>query len=538
MNLIGFLLRSSWPVVVAAAVTGAISGGASVLLIALINRALSGAAAAPEAGGGVIGLFVGLALLTLLSSLVSQLLLAALSESAVYQLRLQLSQQILAVPLQQLEKLGANRLLATLTEDTLAIGSAAFNLPFICVDLALVLGCLGYLAWLSRPVLAGTLVFLVVAIALVQWLITLTFRVLKRAREEQDTLFKHFQAITAGLKELKLHRARRQVFFDEELRQTAGQLRRYRISGLRLAAIATSSGEILFFSLLGLLVLGLPRWIDISAPVLSGYALTLTYLTRPLQSLLQSLPSLSQASVALQKVDTLGLSLSQQAETSEQLQLPADFRLAQIELVQLTYTYPSDSDGSPFTLGPLNLTIKAGEILFIAGGNGSGKSTLAKLIVGLYQPEGGQLCLNGQPISDRNREAYRQLFSTVFSDFFLFDKLLGLELKDLDQQAGAYLEQLQIAHKVQVQAGVLSTLNLSQGQRKRLALLTAYLEDRPLYLFDEWASDQDPYFREIFYRQILPTLKQRGKTVIVISHDDRYFDVADRLLKLEYGQSV
>ncbi|MBD2256534.1 cyclic peptide export ABC transporter [Pseudanabaena sp. FACHB-2040] len=535
MNLIGFLLRNSWRVMVMAGLTGIISGGTSVLLLALINQTLG---SDQVAGSLVLWSFIGLAAVTLLSSLTSQILLATLSESSVFRLRLQLSRQILAVPLRQLEALGANRLLATLTEDTLTIGNAAFNLPFICVDLALVLGCLAYLAWLSVPVLAGTLVFLIAAIALVQWLINQTLRVFKQAREQQDFLFKHFQAITAGLKELKLHRERRQVFFTEELQSTAEKLRDYRVAGLRLSAIASSGGEILLFTLLGLLVFGLPNWVEMTPTVLSGYVLTLVYLTRPLQSLLQSLPGLGQASVSLQKVDALGLSLAEHAETNEQLQFSSTFTPTQIDLVQLTYTYPNDTDGSHFTLGPIDLTIKAGEVVFIVGGNGSGKSTLAKLLVGLYSPDEGKICVNDMPITDQNREAYRQLFATVFADFFLFEKLLGLNLADLDAQAKTYLERLQLGHKVQVTEGMLSTLNLSQGQRKRLALLTAYLEDRPIYLFDEWASDQDPYFREIFYHQILPELKQQGKTVLVISHDDRYFSIADRLLKLEYGSVV
>jgi putative ATP-binding cassette transporter len=66
--------------------------------------------------------------------------------------------------------------------------------------------------------------------------------------------------------------------------------------------------------------------------------------------------------------------------------------------------------------------------------------------------------------------------------------------------------------------------------------MAAYLEDRPVYLFDEWAADQDPLFKEMFYREFLPELKSRGKTVIVITHDDRYFPVADRIIKLENGQ--
>lgn len=160
------------------------------------------------------------------------------------------------------------------------------------------------------------------------------------------------------------------------------------------------------------------------------------------------------------------------------------------------------------------------------------------MIAGLYIPETGEICLDGKTITERNRESYRQLFATVFSDFYLFERILGINLNNLDAQAQEYLTKLNLEQKVQVKEGILSTTDLSQGQRKCLALLTAYLEDRPIYLFDEWASDQDPFFREIFYKQLLPELKHRGKTVLVISHDDRYFHLADRVIKLEYGKLV
>ena len=138
--------------------------------------------------------------------------------------------------------------------------------------------------------------------------------------------------------------------------------------------------------------------------------------------------------------------------------------------------------------------------------------------------------------TDENREFYRQHFSVVFSDFYLFESLLGLDSPELDEQARNYLAQLQLTHKVEVKDGALSTTDLSQGQRKRLALLTAYLEDRPIYVFDEWAADQDPLFKEVFHYQLLPELKAKGKTVLVISHDDRYYHVADHIIKLEYGK--
>jgi putative pyoverdin transport system ATP-binding/permease protein len=215
---------------------------------------------------------------------------------------------------------------------------------------------------------------------------------------------------------------------------------------------------------------------------------------------------------------------------------PHEFK--QIDLQQATHSYQLAGEENPFTLGPIDLSLHPGELVFIVGGNGSGKSTLAKLITGLYVPDRGEIRWDGQIVDDRHREQYRQLFSTVFADFYLFDRFVGLRLVDGDAQAKMYLEKLQLTHKVAIEQGKLSTTALSQGQRKRLALLTAYLEDRPIYLFDEWAADQDPFFREIFYQQLLPELKQRGKAVLVISHDDRYFHLADRLLKLDYGKIV
>jgi putative pyoverdin transport system ATP-binding/permease protein len=200
------------------------------------------------------------------------------------------------------------------------------------------------------------------------------------------------------------------------------------------------------------------------------------------------------------------------------------------------HLHPPGGEEMGFLLGPISLTLLPGQITFIVGGNGSGKSTLAKLITGLYPARTGSIYLDGVPITDENREWYRQHFSAIFSDFYLFDSYLGFNHSDLDQEVQSYLKQLQLDHKVQVRDGVLSTTNLSQGQRKRLALLTAYLEDRPVYLFDEWASDQDPHFRDLFYRQILVRLKELGKAVIVITHDDRYFNLADNIIKLDYGQ--
>jgi putative pyoverdin transport system ATP-binding/permease protein len=538
MNLIEFLLKASWMSVLAAAITGSISGMGSAAAIALINRSISQITPAhPQAPSELLWGFAGLVVVSLVTTLVSQFLLAQLAQDAIYKLRLRISGWILASPLRHLEELGTSRLLATLTEDIQAISSGVFSIPTLCVNAAIVIASLVYLGWLSIGVLVGTLVFMALSIAIVQLLINQAVRSFTAAREENDALMSHFQAITNGIKELKLHSRRREDFLQEDLQTTAATLREYRIGSQRAIALSSGIGELSFFLLLGLLVYGLPQIQTVSAELLSGYVLTISYLMRPIGNTLAILPNLGLAGVALRKIDTLGLSLASRAETFARTTLSPD-RFKQIDIQQATHSYQLAGEENTFTLGPIDLRLYPGELVFIVGGNGSGKSTLAKLITGLYVPDRGEIRLDGQIVDDRNRELYRQLFSTVFADFYLFDRFVGLGLADDDVQAKMYLDKLQLTHKVAISEGKLSTTALSQGQRKRLALLTAYLEDRPIYLFDEWAADQDPFFREVFYQQLLPELKQRGKAVLVISHDDRYFHLADRVLKLDYGKII
>lgn len=587
MRFIRFLLEVSWQNILIATIAGLISGGGNAILIALINRAVA-QASLPNA----LLYFAALGVCTIFTSTIAQFMLINLSQNAIYQLRVRLSQNILSSPLQHLESLGENRLLATLTDDVRVLSHAVSAIPSICIDLATVIGCLVYLALISNIIFALTVTTSSIAILCVQTRLGKAQRLFSVAREEEDNLFKHFQAITRGTKELKLHRSRREDFSSRNLQGSAAKLRQKNSTAMQSFAIANGVGQFSQLSSLALVLFVLPWFMHIPIPMLSTYVLTTTYLSLPLQNLLRRLPDLLQGNVALQKIDMMKLSLTRQSEIDEVNVVstvarqknvdstinsyikPNQFEL-KLELAQATYLYhpggdekgplnpngpslrqghqlgqghkpkkghhpgdmhPPNDDEKGFLLGPISLTLQSGQITYIVGGNGSGKSTLAKLITGLYPPKTGSIYLDGILITEQNREWYRQHFSAIFSDFYLFDSCLGFNHTDLDREVERYLKQLQLDHKVQVKDGVLSTTSLSQGQRKRLALLTAYLEDRPIYLFDEWASDQEPLFRDLFYKQILTKLKERGKAVLVITHDDRYFHLADQIIKLDYGK--
>jgi putative ATP-binding cassette transporter len=533
MKLLSTLLRYSRSSLLVASLAGVFAGLCSAGLLALVHLMLR----QPEKGGQLLWPYVGLTLLVPVASVFSTYLLMRLGQQAVVDLRLDLSRQILRTPLARLEQLGSHRLLAALTEDVTALTQAVVLVPAACMSGAMVVGCLAYLSWLSWRMFLVLFVLLIVGSASYQLPVVMGSRRLRMYREVGDMLYNDFRGLTEGLKELKLNRERRGDFLAT-LERNSLQLRNLGVSAITLFSAASSWGLFLLFAVLGGLLFSASHLLPADRQALSGFVLALLFLLGPLQSLLAGLPQIGRANAALAKIEKLGLTLRSTMEAAESVPPQPETSWRRLQLRGVTHTYDGDGDEGAFTLGPVDLELAPGELVFITGGNGSGKTTLAKILAGLYPPDSGEIWLDGQLIGNRQLDAYRQRFSAVFSDYYLFAELLGIRRPDLDAEARACLARLQLDRKVQVEGGKLSNIRLSQGQRKRLALLTAYLEDRPIYLFDEWAADQDPYFKEIFYRQILPELKARGKCVCVISHDDRYYTVADRVVKLESGNVV
>jgi len=533
MTLLRFLIRYSPAMVIWTSVAALVSGACNAGLIAMINSALNHQG---DAGMTLILAFVALGVGRILTNAVAQITLAHFSHATTARLRQDLVGKILSVPLRQLEELGTPKLMVALTEDILEITQATLSIPIFAVNFAVLLGGAVYLAWLSVPVFVAMFAFGVIGGVSYRLMIRSGFGHLTAAREGQDRLFRHFRALTEGVKELKLHRARRDAFLAEDVASAAKVCEKHNVAAELRFILAQNWNQLLFLGLIGLILFLVPRMEHLSPHALTGYIIATLYLMGPLAGLLGSLSVFSRANVSLRKVEQLGLALSTSAEGLTAAPAKPATPFNKLELLQVMHHYHREREDDNFMLGPIDLTFRPGELVFLIGGNGSGKSTLAKVITGLYPPAGGEIRLNGRVIGDHNREEYRQCFSTVFADYFLFDRMIGLQRPAGDGHAREYLERLHLDHKVSIADGVFSTTQLSQGQRKRLALLCAYLEDRPFYLFDEWASDQDPLFKDVFYTQLLPELKSRGKAVLVITHDDRYFSCADRLIKLDYGK--
>ncbi|WP_439839106.1 multidrug ABC transporter permease/ATP-binding protein [Aeromonas caviae] len=521
MELLSLVYRQyRWPFI-AITLLSLLSAVSGIGVIAFINQSLIESVGDPLP---ILGQLVGLVLLLLVITLGSQLALTTLGHHFVYRLRGRLLKQLLDTDVARLRQIGQGPLLASLSSDIGQITIAFVRLPELVQGLVLTLGSIIYLGLLSPALLGVTALWVTVTMVVGWLLVNRVYRHLAHMRQAEDRLYQNYQSIIAGSKELALNRERAYFVYHQLYEQNARDYREQIIRADTYHLSAVNWSNIMMLGAIGLvffLANGL-GWANTN--VAATFALTLLFLRTPLLQGIGALPTLIAAQVAFDKIAALNL-----AEPDEAFPLPPAPRSWQrIELEQVSFHYQGEGG---FSVGPINLVIERGEQIFLIGGNGSGKSTLAMLLTGLYQPVSGRILLDGEPVTDRN--GYLALFSAIFTDYHLFQHLLGPEPKEA--LVAEWLERLQMGSKLAIEDGFIADIDLSQGQRKRVALLLALAEQREVMLFDEWAADQDPQFRRIFYQVLLPRLKEMGKTVIAISHDDHYFSLADRLLEMRQG---
>ncbi|UEG31909.1 multidrug ABC transporter permease/ATP-binding protein [Enterobacter ludwigii] len=514
-----------WPFIAVMALSLA-SAALGIGLIAFINVRLiemvdTSLAVLPE--------FLGLLLLLMAVTLGSQLALTALGHHFVFRLRSEFIKRILDTQVERVEQLGSASLLAGLTSDVRAITIAFVRLPELVQGIILTFGSAAYLAWLSTKMLAVTALWIVITIWGGFLLVSRVYKHMAVLRETEDKLYNDYQTVLEGRKELTLNRERAEHIFNHLYIPDAREYRHHIIRADTFHLSAVNWSNIMMLGAISLVfwMANSLGWADTN--VAATYSLTLLFLRTPLLSAVGALPTLLSAQVAFNKLNKFDL-----APFKAEFPRPQAFPNWQtLELRNVMFRYQDNA----FSVGPVNLTIHRGELLFLIGGNGSGKSTLAMLLTGLYQPQSGEILLDGKALSAEKPEDYRKLFSAVFTDVWLFDHLLGPE----GQQANPalvekWLGQLQMSHKLELQDGKILNLKLSKGQKKRVALLLALAEERDIILLDEWAADQDPHFRREFYQVLLPLMKAMGKTIFAISHDDHYFIHADRLLEMRDGK--
>lgn len=518
--------RAAFAGVLAASVASAALG---IGVIAFINQRLI------ETGGNPLAAlpqFFGLVALLLAVSLAAQLGLTVLGHQFVFNLRSRLVKRILDTDIERIEALGSARLLASLSADIRNVTIAFVRLPELVQGSILTLASIAYLGWLSPPILAITALWIAFTMSVGSWLVRRVYWHLQHVREAEDALQADYETVIDGRKELALNRDRARQLFEQVYRRHAQRYRHHIIRSDTYHLSANNWANIMMLGAIGLvffLANGL-GWA--STTVAATYALTILFLRTPMIQAIGALPTLINAQVAFDKLAALSLT-----DYAPAFDTPAPIKAdwQTIELDGLRFAYGAKADG--FAIGPIDLTLRRGELVFLIGGNGSGKTTLARLLTGLYRPQAGTLRIDGRRVTEAERPAYRRLFAAVFTDFHLFDQLLAARGEPIDGVfIGDWRTRLGLDHKLTLDGARILDTRLSQGQRKRLALMVALAESRDVLLLDEWAADQDPQFRRVFYHELLPAFRERGHTVFAISHDDSYFAQADRLLEMRDGQ--
>lgn len=461
-------------------------------------------------------------------------------EEIVLNIRLRIAEKIRNTDLRAFELMDRAALYNAISSHTLVISRASSIVVSAATSLVL-LACAFLVIFLQ-----STTAFLILVAALGAVLFTLFSQrekilVALQSIAAQDNVFvARFTDLLDGFKELKMDAAKNRDFFESALAPAAAKARELRTEGGFIVNRSVLVASCALFVLLSAVVFLLPVFSPGDTPKVVFITTLIIFIIGPMSEVVFSFSTLTDVNTSIAEIERIERKLDSAFDQGGRDVVtptagPAQF--AEIRCDRMSFAYHNEKGEAAFSLEPFDFRLSPGEIVFITGGNGSGKSTFLKVLAGLYPPDAGAILLDGAAVGPANRQAYRGLFSPIFTDFHLFETLYGI--RDLDEKRlAAWLHRTDLLHKTSVEERRITNINLSSGQRKRLALVLALMEDKPILLLDEWAAEQDPAFRRTFYREILPELKAQGKTIVAVSHDDDHYDVADRALKMQYGKFV
>ncbi len=532
MRLVNLLREEASISLVALVAVSAISGLSNALILVIVNAAIEDTAA----GTHTVRLLILFATALAIYLITRRHVLATTAseiEKILHKIRIRIADRIRKSDLLTLESIGRSEIFAAVQRETITISTGTG--PAVMGIQAFVLALFSdiYLAWLSLPAFIVFNSLLLIGIwnnvARKKRLSTLLDEALARA----NRLFDALSYVLDGFKEVKLNAARSEDLYShlQDRSRSATDLKiEVETEFANLSVFAQACFHITLGSIVFLLPNVAPEFHDVVIKVVA----TFLFVMGPIFTVVNTFPEILRAEAAAVAIHQMEQRLNDVVRPPV-LDGAGMTSFRELRFEDVLFRFPDPKASRPFTVGPVDVSISAGETLFLTGGNGTGKSTLLKLLTALYRPQEGALRIDDTIVDESNRQAYQALFSVIFSDFYLFDRLYGLGEVD-PEKVDELLREMELEEKTRFVDGEFETLDLSTGQRKRLALLVTLLEDRPIYVFDEWAAEQDPTFRKKFYNEILPRLKARGKTIIAVTHDDRYFNVADRVLQMDEGK--
>jgi len=459
-----------------------------------------------------------------------------MAENIIRKVRIRIADKIANSELFFIENIGKGKIFTGLTQNTTIISqSITIILNALQAGITLFF-CIFYLLLISKLAFFMTITTLSVAIFIYLYHEKIIERNLEESISKENDFFDMLNDTLDGFKELKINKKKSDHHL-EQLNQVAIDTEQLKIKTGIQFVVDIMFSQTSFYILLAIVTFILPRFGHIESELVIRIAAAILFIIGPLNNLVGAVPDFVRSNVAIGVLYQLEKQLDEASKSfKSKVSVQKFTSFNKIQFEKTVYYYP-DAEGNPlFTIGPFDMSINQGELLFIIGGNGSGKSTFLKLLTGLYYPTSGIIKLDDLVITKTSYSPYRELFSIIFSDFHLFKTLYGYNDSIDYDKIYELLKLMKLDLKTEVIDSKFTNINLSTGQRKRLAMIVSLLDDRPICVYDEWAADQDPDFRKYFYDILLKDLQDRGKTIIAVSHDDRYFHVADRVLKMEFGQ--
>ncbi|HEX9508909.1 MAG TPA: cyclic peptide export ABC transporter [Puia sp.] len=458
-----------------------------------------------------------------------------LSQTLFWKLRKRILLLILRANYQQLLSRKA-KIQSTILSDVYTLTEASLNVIQFFTASILALSCFVYLLSISMMLFFITLFVASIGVTIYHWGSIKNLRAFKLARDLENNFQEQFGSILHGFKDIYMEPKKGKFIYDRKITNIAHAAFKNNTSAFIGFLNNQITGQILFYMLISSVLLFFSLRLKIKSSDTVTYIFTLLYLLGSIETIMALLPGLARAKVASNHLMTLSSELEEvNFDNPEPSRYVSKDEFEQINVSGLEFVYKTEDQ--PFGIGPIDLEIRKGEAIFIYGGNGSGKTTLIYSILGLCFPSAGEISLNDVTVDSGNYADYRTVFSVVFNDFYLFNELMTNDHPDVCKWE-YYVRLFELENKVKLSGTVLSTTELSAGQRKRLALIATLLEDKPVLILDEWAADQDPYFKRKFYTEIIPLLKKDGFTIIAITHDDNYYFCADKLYKMDYGKLV
>lgn len=458
-------------------------------------------------------------------------------EKARQKITLRLCKKLLKIELHFIESTGQGDLFERLKVDVTTVCDIATTALKASQAAILLCFCLAYIAWLSPIAMLITVITIILGVSVYLLQDKKVTDYLRKARANAVDITERINDLLRGFKELKINR-KKSSDFTSHLEELSDSYKNQNIKVSVIQSITYLTTQGLIFTLIAIVIFIIPLFMSLDSTIIFQFFASILFLIGPLEILVSSLQDITKANVALENINKLENNLDElikrlKSDSNRQ----NNILFNKLRFVDICFKYKQTHTDDTFKIGPVNLYINKGEILFIVGGNGTGKTTLLKILTGLYIPSSGTIKINDQPLSMDNYQSYREMFTAILADFHLFQQLYGLENLD-NQKLLTLLESLHIDSKTHVEDNQFTSINLSTGQRKRLAFAVSYLENKQIFVFDEFGADQDPDFKKYFYYTILPKLKEEGKTIIVATHDENYFTACDRIIKMDYGMIV